>query len=158
MIEPPTPINPKGITMTLTEHPRITDSRSAPDAEFVVESPQDQPQHDRTRKVASWIAIGVALVGLAVLVVRLVGSDDPPQAPAPTAVTDAKDQPGYRSPTITRSLTTGDAKDQPRYRLPATTWSFTTGDAKDQPGYRLPTEQPVPGPGPVDPQRAPSPI
>jgi hypothetical protein len=91
----------------------------------------------------SWILIGLALAGLGILVVRLVDSDDDPaDAPGPAQITDAKDQPGYRLPTMTRALTTGDAKDRPGYRLPTTTWSFTTGDAKDRPGYRLPTSNP----------------
>ena len=129
--------------MTLTDNSTITRSRAVADQAPVVEMPQHPPRPDRTRKVVSWLAIGIALAVLAALVVRLVGIDDGPNnSITPAQITDAKDRPGYRLPTMTRSLTTGDAKDRPGYRLPTTTWSYTTGDAKDQPGYQLPTATP----------------
>ncbi|MCU0261944.1 MAG: hypothetical protein MUE78_13075 [Ilumatobacteraceae bacterium] len=87
---------------------------------------------------AGWIAVAVTVGAVGLLAYRFL-ADDPAPAPSPPAsVSDAKDQAGYRSPTIQRELTSGDAKDRPTYRPALTAWEYTTGDAKDHATYRSP--------------------
>jgi hypothetical protein len=89
------------------------------------------------RVAVGWIAVVLAVAGLAVLTYAFVADDA--AAPAPSGpVGDPKDRIGYRSPTIQRELTTGDAKDHAPYRPALTTWEYTTGDAKDHAPYRPP--------------------
>ena len=92
--------------------------------------------HSSVRVAVGWIAVVLAVAGLAVLAYAFVDDD---AAPAPSGpVGDPKDRIGYRSPTIQRELTTGDAKDHAPYRPALTTWEYTTGDAKDHSPYRPP--------------------
>jgi hypothetical protein len=101
-------------------------------------APEPSPRRGRSsvRLAVGWIAVVLAVAGLAVLTYRFVADD---AAPAPSGpVGDPKDRIGYRSPTIQRDLTTGDAKDHATYRPALTSWDYTSGDAKDHAPYRPP--------------------
>lgn len=143
--------------MSLTETPTAADgfldsSRTAADHQ-----PSTTPSSRRpSGPILAWLGIGAALLGLAVLVGSAVQSESEPASVRPQMISDPKDRPGYRSPTINRPLTTGDPKDWPGYGPVA--GHPPTGDPRDRPGYRSPTiDRPLttgdpkdwPGYGPV---------
>jgi hypothetical protein len=124
--------------MSLTETP--------PTAERVLDSPRTEADHQSSPTPSSrrplgptlaWVGIGAALLGLAVLVGNAVQSESEPAPVRSQMISDPKDRPGYRSPTINRPLTTGDPKDWPGYG--PITGDPRVGDPKDRPGYRSPT-------------------
>jgi hypothetical protein len=126
----------KAHTMSLTEMPTASDgalesSGTRADHQF---SPRPSPHRPWGPRLA-WLGIGGALLGLAVLVGNAVQSESQPPAVRSQMISDPKDRPGYRSPTINRPLTTGDPKDRPGYRSPTIDRPLTTGDPKDWPGY-----------------------
>ena len=121
-----------------------TDRTRQPSIEPAPNSAPEPPRRrgrSSLRVAVGWIAVVLAVAGLAVLTYAFV--DDDAAAPAPSGpVGDPKDRIGYRSPTIQRELTTGDAKDHAPYRPALTTWEYTTGDARDHAGYRSPYDTP----------------
>jgi hypothetical protein len=131
--------------MTITHtHPADIDTATDRSTQPSIEpAPNAAPEPSPRRRGGSsvpvavgWIAVVLAVAGLAVLAYRLVADDASPAPSGP--VGDPKDRIGYRSPTIQRDLTTGDAKDHALYRPALTSWEYTTGDAKDHALYRPP--------------------
>jgi hypothetical protein len=124
--------------MSLTETPTTADG--ALDSPPTVADHPSSPTKPMRRPMGptlAWLAIGAALLGLAVLVVNVAQSDSEPPSVRSQVISDPKDRPGYRSPTIDRPLTTGDPKDWPGYGPIA--GDPRVGDPKDRPGYRSPT-------------------
>ena len=104
--------------MTLLEHSKHTIEQPTAVAPVITEGDPSTGSSDKSprRWALTWILIVVALAGLATLVIRLVGDDGSTDNPVPLSISDPKDRPGYRSPTITRELTTGDPKDHAGYQ------------------------------------------
>jgi len=130
--------------MTLLEHSKHTIAQPTAITPVITEAGPSTGSSKKSprRWILSWVLIVVALAGLATLVIRLVGDDGSTDNAAPLSISDPKDRPGYRSPTITRELTTGDPKDHAGYQsatAPASSQELTTGDPKDHAGYQSAT-------------------
>ncbi len=132
--------------MTITQNSSITH-----DADTLVESPPvaTPPARKRGRAIASWVAVGAAVVAVGVLAVNVIDSDPSPRTlNLNFGVGDAKDNPNFGqviAVTPTRQVTNlnkgaGDAKDDPNFGSVTPTRRVTNlnvgvGDAKDDPNF-----------------------